>query len=59
MTLMEKKKKKQLWNTLMIIAHIVTEPLCKILCKKPLFSKGRFFRRHCQKIQELPQKSAT
>lgn len=30
----------------MIIAHIVTEPLCKILCKKALFSKGRFFRRH-------------
>lgn len=27
----EGKADKQLWNALMIIAHIVTEPLCKLL----------------------------
>ncbi len=40
-----KKIDKQLRNTLMIIVHIVTEPLCKVLCKKPLRSIGRRFRR--------------
>lgn len=56
MTLTEgKKTDKQLWNTLMIIVHIVTESLCKLETS----FKGRFFRRHSyfQKVQSIASES--